>query len=201
MGQVLELLANWAALDPEKNKALEENSKVLVRWVNNAQNEHLRYSGLLQSTWTPVLDSDGKAALPDDFLRIKRNTVKWDENTTLSEVEYDEAINASMTSTLWYSIHDGYFYVFAAASGEPQITYIRRPSETLVSTFKTDDLDIPLEYQHTLMLFLDAMWARTKGDTAGYLALYKQFASQAVEDGVQDIESRHTVPMMRGGML
>jgi len=199
MGQAINLLADWAALNPDRNKALEENIKVLARWLSDAQVRHAEISRCLQKTWTPSgFDSENKVQLPDDFVKIKEDCLTWDSSTVLAIVPYEVLINQTITSPIVYSIHNGFLYIpGATSSSTPSIVYEYRPIELTVTTIKTEDLELPAEFHKTLVLYLDAMWARTKDDTAGYMALMNEFRREAQNDGVTNIENRYGVPQMR----
>lgn len=203
MGQALNLLADWAALNANKNKVFEENVKVLARWLSDAQVRHAEISRCLQKTWIPSgFDDEDKVALPDDFIRIKEDSIRWDSVTSLNQVPYEVALNNTITSPIVYSIHNGYLYIFGAGDdSEPQIVYEYRPTELTATSVKTEDLEIPAEFHKTLILYLDAMWARTKDDNGAYVALMDRFRAQAQDDGTTNIENRYGVPMMRASWL
>ena len=200
MGQALNLLADWAALNPAKNDALEKNVKVLARWLSDAQRRHIEISRCLQKTWTPIL-SDGRVVLPEDFIRIKEDTIFWENDITLTMIPYEIGLSAHITSPTAYSIHDGYLYIWGAADGDTaEIVYEYRSEELTETSIKTLDLDIPIEFHRTLLLYLDMMWERTK-DSGAWLALNDKFTAEARDDGTTNFENRYGVPIMRGNWL
>lgn len=201
MATVLNILGDWSAGNPERERLLSMNKGLVLRWLNEGQLRFASKSEILRGTWTPVLADDGQATLPDDFIRIVRDSVKWDDETTLSEVPYANGINLELSTTAYYSVWGWKFYVWAAAEGEPTVAYIRKPDEIKIAQINTADLEIPTEYHHDLLAYLDAMFSRQQGKIEGYLALIGLFDKSASEAGMRNALRVDGVPRMHGGML
>lgn len=201
MGTAASLLANWTSSNSERVLLNKNEPELVLRWLNEAQLRFVDRSEVLKSVWTPIVDSDGTAVLPDDFLHEVINRVKWDTNTFLTKGDYPDLILDNFSVASYYAIWGDKFYVFAPASGEPEIPYIRKPDTILLSTINNADLEIPTEFQTDLLLFLDAMWERYVGNSrAGFLML-KEFEAYATQCGMRDAMRKNAVPMMKGRVL
>jgi hypothetical protein len=59
------------------------------------------------------------------------------------------------------------------------------------------ELEIPTEYYSALITYLDAKWARHKGDIVGSIALMKEFDRMALDAGIEMQARRGIVPLMK----
>lgn len=175
MASAQNVVADWMGDGGERHNLASSRKSLVVRWLNEAQLRFADISECLRGVWTPTLDADGTAALPDDFLREIDGKVKWDAETLLEKADYPTMQIASLGATCAYAIWGGSFYVFDAAAGEPTIPYIKKPLEITERQLATASLEIPTEYHHDLIFFLDAMYARRNNDMPGYVAFLKQF--------------------------
>jgi len=201
MGTAYNVLGDWMAGDDGKEKLLKSNKSLVLRWLNNAQNRHAEISGSLRCVWKPSLDSDGTAPLPEDFLFEFKDKVKWDDHKFLTQIDYATAKILNLSSTCHYSIYGGKFYVFSPTAGEREIPYVKRPTEISSPALKTDDLDTEIQHHDSIILYLDAMYARHKGDLVGSTQLLTLFKAKSEDDGLVYARRNDPVPMMRGGFF
>lgn len=200
MATATSLIDLWKDSD-EKDAFYAKRAKLVYSWVNEAQLRHVDKSEILRSIWKPTIDSTGKVALPSDFLREFPDRVLKTTGTassgTLYKINYENAIHATFSAATYYSIYDGYFYVWAASACTPEIPYIIRPATISTNDMEDDDLELPTETHPTLLLYMEAMWCKARGDFTAWLTLLRQFEKQAVLDGQKFNNRQHTVPMMR----
>ena len=201
MATAQEVIDDWTSDAGERHTLFGQVPGLVIGWLNDAQLRFVHKSLCLRSLWEPDIPSDGYVDLPDDFLKIVRDRVKWSSIVTLVEAPYADLIQRTMTSTTHYAIHEGKFFVFGASSGTPQIPYFQKPSKITIANRATAYLDIPTEYQNDLMGYMDAMLQRRKGDVPGYLQLMAAFDDKATQAGMKISGRIDPVPMMRGGLL
>lgn len=200
MGTFANVLQDWSSVSEDKATAYISTPGLLVRWLNEGQLRFVNESEVLRGSWSATVTS-GTATLPSDFLREIADRVSWAANQPLTKIDYPTAyiLNASsaFTSTDYYSIWGETFYVWGSDSGTPTIPYIKKPAVITTSNYTTSDLDLPTEFHHALLTFLDAMWLREKGDVSGYQALLKEFMMSAINAGQKYRERRDPVAKMR----
>ena len=202
MGTIANILEDWASSTPEKASIFASEKGMLVRWLNEAQLQFCDKSECLRDVWQPTITSTGNVALPSNFLREIKDRVKWDDNTYLTQVDYPTAaLVDSWGDTTHYSIWGSTFYVWEAASGTPDIPYIKKPTAITVATSTSADCELPTEYHSVLFLYLDSMFARRKDDIAGSIALLKEFQNYANQAYVDTVRKKDPVPKMRGGFF
>lgn len=199
MASVLNILGDWSAGSPERERLFGMNKGLVLRWLNEGQLRFADKSEVLRGLWSPTIGSDGEATLPEDFLRLIRNGIKWDSDTLLAEIPYSDAAVQTFSATEFYSIWGGKLYVWAAAEGSPTIPYIKKPDEITIGSISSAELDIPTEYHHELLGFLDAMWARNQGQADGYRVLLNVFDQTAVGAGMRFASRSDVIPRMKRG--
>lgn len=201
MATVQTTIDNWTSDGGERHATYGSVPGLVIQWLNDGQLRFAHKSGCLRSTWEPTLDSEGYCDLPDDFLKIVKDRVKWSSTQTLIEGSYQDLIQRTMTSTTHYCVHEGKFYVFGASAGTPIVPYVKKPGTITIANRTTAYLEIPSEYHTDLVLYLDAMFARKKGDTTGWLTLLGAFDAKAMAAGMEISRRIDPVPMMRGGLF
>jgi hypothetical protein len=161
---------------------------MVVSWLNDAQLKFSDQSEILRGVWEVTVGSDGKALLPDDFLREVIGRVSWNDERFLGKSAYADLSNTFIvsSSTNWYALWGGYFYVFAPATGDAVVPYIRKTEEVLVGEYLSADLDIPTEYHIHLIDYLDAMWARNQDNLQMYSQLMEKFEQKAKQAGMKN---------------
>lgn len=199
MASALNLLADWAGDGGERHNLLNSEKGLLMRWLNQAQLRFADKSEVLQSVWEPTITSGGSIALPSNFLREIKDRVKWTADVHLVKIDYPTAINNTFSTTNYYAIFGGTFYVFAAAAGTPTIPFIKSPAA--ITNLSSAELEIPSEYHHNLILFLDAMFARKAGDVKSYMILMKEFDRNAEDAGMAFKIKRDGAPVTNGGFF
>jgi len=201
MGSALDLLKDWASDNDELAQQFNRTPDMMVRWLNSAQLLFCDRAEVLRSVWIPALDGDGVVSLPDDFLREVQNKVKWDATIFLIKGDFPTLNLLKLSATLRYAIWDGKFWVFAPQAGNPEIPYIRKPEEITKTSLSHSDLDLPTEMQRELITFLDACWARKKGDVVGSKKLEDLFFAKADEYGMKSRLRDVGPPQVQGGWL
>lgn len=200
MASATSLIDDWMDSD-EKESFYAKRARLVYRWINEAQLRHVDRSEILRSIWKPTITSSGKIVLPADFLREYQDHVLQTTGTTssniLRKVDYQDAFLTDFSAVTYYSIYNGYFYVWAAAACTPEIPYVKKPAVIGTGAMEDSDLELPTETHSTLGLFLDAMWCRSKGDYTAYLTLLGQFERRAVMDGQKFAHRQFTTPKMR----
>jgi hypothetical protein len=203
MGSVLNLISDW--LDSEEKEAYFLTHRPLVlRWFNEAQARYADESQILRSTWSPTVPSNGVIALPSDFLREFSDRVMRSatDKTVMRKMNYQEAQFTDFSDVRAYSIFAGNLYVWTATSCSPIIPYIKLPTAVTLATLDTATLEItPPKYAHSLIWYFDAMFARSKGDMASYMAMLEKFTSTSRQDGIEFLEQNDQVYSMRSGRL
>jgi hypothetical protein len=199
MATVADVIGDWTSEGGARHTLYGRVPGLVVGWINRAQLRFVHKSLCLRSVWEPTLDSDGYAVLPDNFIGVVKDRVKWDIHTTLVEANYSDLLQTDWSSTTHYCVHDGKFYVFAPSAGSPQIPYYRKPDEITIANRNSAYLEIPTEYHQDLLTFMDGMFQRHEGDIAGYSALMAEFDRKAIEAGVRIQNRTDQVPVMRGG--
>lgn len=197
MASALDVIGDWISGEDGREKLFRSNKELVVRWLNRAQIRHTELSGVLRDVWTPIV-TEGEVELPEDFLTEYPDRVKWTSTIFLSKIDYPTAKLLTYTSTCHYSIYGGKFYVFKAADGEPEIPYKRKPEELTPSGIKGEDLEIPTEHHDALVVFMDAMYERTRGNIGDSLKLLSVFKGMAEEDGL-DYALRTDLPLITNG--
>lgn len=200
MGSFNTILSDWGTDEGPRSVLMNTTPDLVCRWLNQAQLRFCDKSEILQGVWEPVLDSSGSETLPDDFLREVPGRVKWEADHFLTKGDYPTLQGLTLSGVEHYAIWQGSFYVFSASSGTPAIPYIRKAETVKTANRATASLEIPTEYHHDLLLFMDAMYARRQGDDRRYLVFIGEFDARAVSAGVHHT-MRREVPMMRGGLL
>lgn len=185
---------------PDKEAFYAKSARLVLRWINEAQLRHSNKSEVLRGTWTPTITSSGNIALPSDFLREVVDRVQATSGTTgvpLYKINYSDAIHIPITGLLYYSIHNGYFYVWSAQACTPKIVYFKKPTVITANTMETADLDIPTECHSTLVFFMEAQWAKSRGDYGGYTLMLNEFEKRAINDGIKYRNRNDTVTRMQ----
>ena len=200
MATVQTTIDNWTSDGGERHTLYGSVPGLVIQWLNAAQLRFTHKSGCLRSTWEPTLDSEGYADLPEDFLKIVKDRVKWSSTQTLIEGNYHDLIQRTMSSTTHYCVHEGKFYVFGPSAGSPVVPYVKKPNTVTIANRTNAFLDIPSEYHEDLVLYLDAMFARRKGDVTGWIALLAAFDDKATKAGMEISRRIDPVPMMKGGL-
>lgn len=201
MASVKNVISDWTADRGERHDLYHTTKGLVLRWLNEAQLRFCDKSEVLRGLWEPTLDASGTETLPPDFLREFVNKVKWSDEEPLIKGDYHALRVENWGTTSYYAIYGGKFYVFAAAAGSPTIPYVRKPEVILGSQIDTAELEIPTEYHHELILFLDAMFARRQGDVAGYMALLKEFDANARQAGVEHLSRTDAIQVTMGGLF
>jgi len=202
MGTVATVLQSWASSSPAKTSVYAGEPSVVVNWANEAQLLFCDKSECLRDVWEPTITSTGNIALPSNFLREIKDSVKWDSNTFLRQIDYPTAnLVDSWSGTTNYSIWGSTFYVWGAAAGSPSIPFIKKPTALTVSTIDSADFDIPTEYQHILKIYFNSMMAERKDDVAGSVALMEEFNRQCEKVYMNIVRKVDPVPFMRGGFF
>jgi hypothetical protein len=67
-----------------------------------------------------------------------------------------------------------------------------------MANWQTTELELPTEYHSVLITYLDAMWARQRGDIKTYKALLQNFDQEAIDCGIELKRRRDGFPSMRG---
>lgn len=205
MGTTLDIVNEWAADNEEKQLLVKTRSGLPLRWINQGQLRYADKSEMLRAVWNPTITSTGNIALVSGFLREFPDLVKYNVSSTtnlpLIKIDYWEAINVDFSTTTHYSIHNGSFYVWSAGALTPSITYIKRP--TIMTNILTESLEIPLEFQHNLILYLDIMFDGSKGtiNSIDKHVLLKTFDQQAGLDGLKFRQRNDSSPVMRSYRL
>ena len=194
MSTTLDVLSDWAGVSGPRYNLFSTNEDLILRWLNEAQLRFADRSEVLRGIWEPVLDSSGEATIPEDMLRIVKDKVKWDSDEWLKEADYPTVSVLTLSTTEYYSVWNGTFYVFAAAEGEPIIPYIKKPDTLLKTNYRLSDLEVPTEYHHDLIAFLDAQFARHSGATDAYYSLMADFHNKATLAGIKYAERNDPVP-------
>lgn len=202
MGTVASTIEQWAANDPKKEALYTTKRGLIVSYINDAQLTFVDKSECLRGVWQPTITSSGSIALPSDFLREIVNRVKWSSTVYLTKMDYPTAnLVTSFGSTLYYSIWNGTFYVWAAASGTPDVPYIKKPTAITATTLSSADLDIPTEFHHRLQTALDSYYLRTVGDYKDSEYFDKKFEQEATQAGMDFRDRNDPVPIMRGSFF
>lgn len=198
MGTFAQVIEDWAEGQPKKAELKVQYPGVVLRWLNEGQLRYCDRSEILNDVWVPT-SFTGSAALPSDFLREVKDRVKWSSTKFLFQVDHPTALihEEDFSGTNFYSIWEGTFYVWAASSGDPEVPYYKKPSVVAIANIATADLEIPTEFQHNLLTYLDSMFQRRENDIVGSTQLLKIFDSQAREDGLLLKQRREPVPVMR----
>lgn len=199
MATAAKIISDWTTDEGERHVLYTSTKSLIIRWLNEAQLRFADRSEVLQGVWDASL-IDGSDSLPDDFLREKRDGVLLDSKY-LSKGDYTALSGAGLTSTSHYAIWDGSLHVFSSASGEATIPYIRKPSVIKDASIGTASLEIPSEYQHSLITFLDAMFLRRKEDLMGYRTLLKAFDQDCTDAGIDFQSRRGEILVTKGGLL
>jgi len=198
MATAQDIVNEWAAGDEEKQQ-LVIRSGLPLRWLNQGQLRYFDKSEVLRGVWTPTITSSGNIALPSDFLREFPNRVKRDVSDSsdlpLGKIDYPDANLMDFSALTHYSIWNGTFYVWSAGACTPSVPYIKKPA--VLASFASD-LSVPTEFQHNLIIYLDAHWVKIQKDIAGHYALMKEFDNQARQDGVMNIIRNNQIPTIRG---
>jgi hypothetical protein len=129
MASAATILADWASMDPEKEKLYATTPNLLVRWLNEAQLRFCDKSEILEETWNPTITSSGSIALPANFLREYIYDVWWTSDRPMRKGLY--SILSKSTVTYYnpmYAIYGNTFYVFPVSAGTPTIRYIKKPT-------------------------------------------------------------------------
>lgn len=201
MGTVANLIANWHGSNKDKTLFYSEYPTLVLRWVNGAQDRFANLSESLKDVWTPTIDDEGTADLPDDFLREVPNRVKWSQTVFLQKGDYATLSIANLSTTVAYAIWGNTFYVFAPSAGEPSIPYIKKPEDIALLQINTADLEVTSENQFDLINFLDAMWERQVGNLQASMVMMKDFERGIQEAGERQRSRNDPVPRMVGGMF
>ena len=199
MATVQTTIDNWTSDGGERHATYGSVPGLVIQWLNDGQLRFAHKSMCLRSTWEVTLDAEGYADLPDDFLKISRDKVKWGTQT-LIEGGYDALIQMTMISTTHYCVHEGKFFVFGPSAGTAIVPYVKKPNTITIANRTTAFLDIPSEYHTDLVLYLDAMFARKNGDIPGWLSLITAFDDKATKAGMEISRRIDPVPMMKGGL-
>lgn len=197
MASALDILNEWMSENEEKQIFYRSKPTLIRRWLNQGQLRYVDKSEILQSVWTPTVTGSGNIALPSDFLREYPDRVL---NTTslppLCKIRYWDAINIVWSTTTHYSVYNGKLYLWAAAAMNPTIAYIKKP--TLITDETTADLEIPSEFHHNIILYLDIMWERKmeKISILDEQKLLSLFDEKAQNDGnVKDRRQSNSVSL------
>lgn len=183
MATVQDVINEWAADQEEKQQLIKGRTNLPLRWVNQAQLRFCSKAEILRSVWSPSIPGSGSIVLPVDFLREFPDRVKRDATRVpLKKMNYQDALLINFSTLGWYAIFAGTFYVFAPQACSPTVPYIRKP---LVVTDFTGDLEIPTEFHHTIIMYMDAMWTREKGDLNGSRMLIQEFDQIAFAEQVK----------------
>lgn len=206
MGTTLDIVNEWASDSEEKQEVLKTRSGWALRILNQAQLRYADKSELIRGTWSPTITSTGNIALPSDFLREYPDAVKYSSTSTVNppliKIDYWQAVNITFTGiTTHYSIFGGNLYVWAAGALTPSVIYIKKPAA--ITTFTSTDLEIPTEFQHNLIQYLEIMWEKSKGKLSlpDQMVLLKQFDNQAGLDGLRLRMRQDDIPRMRSTRL
>jgi hypothetical protein len=201
MATALSLISDW--LDSEEKEAYFLTHRPLaLRWINEGQARYADKSEVLRTTWSPSITSSGVIALPSDFLREFPDRVKKSstEATALLKLPYQDAQFSDFTGVCAYSIFGSNFYVWQTTSCSPIVPYIKTPALIGLSGLDSASLEITTpSFAQNLLIYLDAMWSRVKGDTASYMALLAKFDYQCVQDSIEYQRRNDAVPTMRSG--
>jgi hypothetical protein len=203
MASAATILGDWASLDPEKETLYAHTPTLMLRWLNEAQLRFCNKSEILQGVWQPTVPGTGIIALPADFLREYPDKIQWTTNQYLAKSDYQTLQLLNLSATIYYAIYNGNFYVMSPAAGSPTIYYIRKPlllNMTIGSAqlWTTAELEIPTEYHSIIVDYLDAMWARQKGDLNSSKVLLSLFDKEAIDCGIEMKSRRDGFPIMRG---
>lgn len=197
MASFAAVLQDWAEGEPDKRKLYAQYQGLVLRWMNEAQLRYCDKSEMLQAVWSATVTS-GSASLPADFLREIQDRVKWDTSTYLVKIDYPTAnLVSTFTTTQYYSIWNGSLYVWASASGSPTVPYIKKPAVVAIANIGTTSLEIPTEYHHNLLLYLDAWYSRRLGKFAESKQLLTIADNQARQDGIEFHLRRDPPPVMK----
>lgn len=199
MASLAQIAEDWAEGQTEKSELYTQYKGVVLRWINEAQLRYCDKSEILTGLWQPTITSSGNIALPADFLREIKDWVYWSSTIRLVEIDYPTAIvnQNNFSGAQFYSIWNDTFYVWAATAGTPQIPYIKKPAVVAIADIATASLEIPLEFQHNLLTYLDAVFLRRKGDYKGYGVLLANFDMDAAKDGLKFKQRRERPPIIR----
>lgn len=198
MATLAQVLEDWAEGQPKKAELKVQYPAVVLRWINEAQLRYCDKSEVLTDVWVPSSFS-GSTALPTDFLREIKDRVKWSSTRFLSQIDHPTALihESNFSGTQFYSIWEGTFYVWASASGDPEIPYIKKPATVAIANIATADLEIPSEYHYNLLTYLDSKFERRENNIPASIELVKLFDSTAREDGMRLSMRRDPVPIIR----
>lgn len=200
MASVKDIISDWSTDEGERLVLADQVPGLVIRWLNQAQLRFSEISQVLTGVWEPTIDSTGEETLPDDWLREVPDRVLWQTSIGLTKGDYATLKIANLSNPQAYAIWQGKFYVFGPTAGTPTIPYYKKPSEVKTTQYSTASLEIPSEYHHHLILFMDAMFARRSKDYKGYLILRKEFDQSARDAGI-DFSNRRELMIMRGGMI
>jgi hypothetical protein len=174
---------------PDKEAFYANSAKLVIRWLNESQLRHVNKSEVLRDMWTPDITSSGNIILPGDFLRECPDLVQANVGTTgrlpLFKIDYSQAILYPFSGLTHYSIHNGYFYVWAAQACTPRIVYFKKPEVITAENLEEAELEIPTECHNTLLHFMDAQFIKSKGDYQNYLVMLNEFERRAINDGIK----------------
>lgn len=198
MGSLKSVLEDWSEGDPKRAELLAQYPGVVLRWINEAQLRYCDKSEILQDVWEPSIPSSGTIALPSDFLREYKDRVKWTDTRYLVQIDYPTANLRTWSDVTHYSIFEGSFFVWAASAGSPSIPYIKKPVVVAIADISTADLETPTEFQHNLLVYLDAMYARRSGAYVDSKQILRIFDEQAIQDGFTFRARRDPSPIIRG---
>lgn len=186
MASAQDIVNEWAADSEEKLRLLKTRSGLGLRWLNQAQLRYVERAECLRDVWNPTITSSGNISLPSDFMYEFSDRVKRDVNSTsdyyLRKVDYPIAFARSWSGLTAYSIYNGSFYIWAAGAATPSIPYVKKPA--IITTLSSASLEIPTEFQHRLVDYMDAMWLRYKGDVVSARGLMEDFFRKSKTDGV-----------------
>lgn len=191
-----DIINEWIWDSTEKQERVKTHPDFILRWTNQGELRFADKSEILRSIWTPTTASDGSVALPSDFLREFPDRVKYQiDRAPLEKLDYQEAILATFSTLVAYSIYNSTFYVFGPQAVTLTIPYVQKP--TPITSIGTTDSPIPTEYHKTMITYYDACWLKEKGDLGGYRVMLEQFDEECNENGLSFYLRRYPHPKMR----
>lgn len=201
MATAVTVIERWIAGNEKKAVLYKSVPSLVLSWVNDAQGRYADVGEVLQDVWEPTITSSGNIVLPTDFLREVKDRVYWDANICLQQIDYPTAQLMDFSTTGFYSVWQGYFYVWVAAAGSPKIPYLKVPATITYANIGTTALEIPSEGHDDLLIYMDAMWARKNDDISGSMSLLKLFDQAASKGGSKFRARRNPVPRTMGGFF
>ncbi len=202
MGQIANVLDDWASGDADRSKVYKEQPGLVIRWINEGQLRYASKSELLRDVWSPTITSSGSIALPTNFLFEVPDRVKWTQFVYLRKIDYPTAnLVPYWSATLWYSIWAETFYVWGPSAGTPTIPYVYKPTLVTVANIATADFDanLPTEFDHEILLYLDYRWARRIKDPSHRLLL-DDFEDMVAKDGQTYRQRRDPALIMKSNI-